>query len=230
VNKKRVDAICDELIAQKLGDKVNMWCFGRTDTVEEKLVSKMKSAGINWIFMGIESGDDDILKTVAKRQDLDQIRRANDILRSTSIHVGGNYIFGLPEDTPETMQRTIELAVDLNTEYANFFLAMAYPGTSLHETAKAKNYPLPEKYGQYGFFAPDTLPLRNEFLSPTDILDFRDLAFETYFRSESYQDLLKNVFGQHIQDFVNNTVLDKEILRNHRPNGLPSIQNQPATV
>jgi anaerobic magnesium-protoporphyrin IX monomethyl ester cyclase len=215
-NKSRVNQFCDEMIANKLGDKVNMWCFGRTDTVEKNLVKKMKRAGINWIFMGIESGDDNILATVAKKQTLDKIRMANDILKSTGIHVGGNYVFGLGSDTIETMQKTSDLAMELNTEYANFFLAMAYPGTSLYEDAIKKGYELPEKWGQYGFFAPDALPLRNDNVTATEILDFRDKAFEDYFSSSRYQSLVKRKFGSHIKNFINDRILSKKIMRNHR--------------
>ena len=215
-NKTKVLQFCDEMIANKLGDKVNMWCFGRTDTVEKELVKKMKQAGINWIFMGIESGDDDVLATVAKKQTLDKIRKANDILRDTGIYVGGNYVFGLGNDTIETMQKTSDLAMELNTEYANFFLAMAYPGTSLYEDALKKGYELPKEWGQYGFFAPDALPLRNDNITATEILDFRDNAFERYFSSDHYQNLVTDKFGSHITDFINNEILSKNIKRNHR--------------
>ena len=176
----------------------------------------MKQAGINWIFMGIESGDDDVLATVAKKQTLDKIRKANDILRDTGIYVGGNYVFGLGNDTIETMQKTSDLAMELNTEYANFFLAMAYPGTSLYEDALKKGYELPKEWGQYGFFAPDALPLRNDNITATEILDFRDNAFERYFSSDHYQNLVTDKFGSHITDFINNEILSKNIKRNHR--------------
>jgi radical SAM superfamily enzyme YgiQ (UPF0313 family) len=216
VNKKRVYEFCNEMIAHNLGDKVNMWCFGRTDTVEKDLVRKMKQAGINWIFLGIESGDDDVLQTVAKKQTLEKIRTANEILRETGIYIGGNYVFGLGDDTLQTMQKTSQLAMDLNTDYANFFLAMAYPGTSLYSEALINGYELPEKWGQYGFFAPDALPLRNRYVSSTDILDFRDSAFEKYFSSKQYQNMVSDKFGSHIVDFINNSILNKKIYRNHR--------------
>lgn len=221
VNPKRVHAICDEIIAQGLGEKINAWCFGRTNTIEKELVRKMKRAGINWIFMGIESGDEGVLNSIQKKQTLEKIYKANDILRKENIHIGGNFIFGLPEDTRSTMQSTIELACDMNADYSNFFLAMAYPGTSLHELARKKGYPLPEKWGQYGFFAPDAVPLRNEALSVEDILDFRDRAFETYFTGARYQNRVREVFGEHIVTFLKEKVLSKKIHRIHRTEAVP---------
>ena len=60
-------------------------------------------------------------------------------------------MFELPEDTHETMQATLDLAKLLNTEYANLFLHMPYPGTRFYDLALEKGYALLEKWGQYGF-------------------------------------------------------------------------------
>ncbi|HAM39149.1 MAG TPA: B12-binding domain-containing radical SAM protein [Elusimicrobia bacterium] len=213
INPKRVEEICDQIISHNLGDKINIWCFARTDTVSEHLMSKMKRAGVNWVFMGFESGSEIVLKDVHKKQTVEQIKKATDIVHNAGIHIGGNYVFGLPNDTHETMRITLDLAKELNTEYANFFIHMPYPGTRFHELSKEKGYPLPEKWGQYGFFAPDALPMRNEALSAEDILRFRDNAFKEYFNSEKYQAMVKNKFGQNILDFLKNKVLSKEIKR-----------------
>ncbi len=213
INPERVETLCDEIIYHNLDNKLNMWCFARTDTVSPELMSKMKKAGINWVFMGFESGDDKILQGVNKRQTVEQIKKANDIVHEAGVYVGGNYVFGLPGDTHEIMQKTLDLAKELNTEYANFFLVMAYPGTRLYDIAFEKNYPLPDRWGQYGFFAPDALPMRNECLPAEEILKFRDNAFKEYFHGERYQNMIREKFGQKILDFINNKVLSKNIVR-----------------
>ncbi len=213
LNPKRTEAICDEIIAQKLGDKLNMWCFARTDRVSEHLMNKMKRAGINWVFMGFESGDDLVLQGVNKGQTVDQIKQAAQVVHQAGIHIGGNYVFGLPQDTPETMRQTLDLAKELNTEYANFFLLMAYPGTNLRQTALERDYPLPEKWGQYGFFAPDALPMRNEQLSAADILKFRDAAFIEYFDRPEYLQMVEKTFGSQTREFLVSKVLSKKLVR-----------------
>lgn len=213
LNTGRVEKICDEIISRNMGSKLNMWCFARTNTVLPELMKKMKKAGINWVFMGFESGSDTILENVNKKQTVEQIKKAYDIVHDAGIYIGGNYVFGLPKDTMESMRMTLDLAIKLNTENANFFINMAYPGTRLYTMAKEKSYPLPEKWGQYGFFAPDALPLRNETLSSQDILRFRDNAFKEYFNGERYQNMLENRFGKKVLDFLKNKVLAKEIIR-----------------
>ncbi|TLN13764.1 radical SAM protein [bacterium] len=220
INAKRVEALCDCIIAAGLGDRLNMWCFGRTDTVEPGLMRKMKAAGFNWVFMGFESGNDQILQSINKKQNTDKIKRANDIVRGAGIRVGGNYIFCHQEDTPETMQDTLELAKLLNVEYANFFLTMPYPGTNLYRIAQEKGYPLPEKWGQYGFFAPDAMPLRNKHLTSWDIIQFRDKAFNEYYQSASYQEMVREVFGEKILAFLKEKVLSKEMVRRPPPQAM----------
>jgi anaerobic magnesium-protoporphyrin IX monomethyl ester cyclase len=213
LNEVRVERLCDAIIERGLGDKLRMWCFARADRVSERLMDKMRRAGIEWVFMGFESGKDLILESINKQQTVEQIRRAVDIVHSAGIHVGGNYVFGLPGDTQESMQETLALAKELNTEYANFFITMCYPGTKILEVAKEKGYPLPERWGQYGFFAPDAVPMRTEALTGGDILKFRDNAFKEYFGSERYQRMIRWEFGQKAVDYINNKVLSKEIVR-----------------
>lgn len=218
LNYKHVEKLCDEIISHQLGDKINIWCFARTDRTEPRFMKKMKRAGINWAFMGFESGSDSVLKGVHKKQTIEQIKQAVDNVHQAEIYIGGNYVFGLPDDTKETMERTLELAKELNTEYANFFMTMAYPGTRLREVALEKGYPLPEKWGQYGFFAPDALPMRNESLSPEEILKFRDNAFKEYFNSERYQNMIAKKFGPGVLDFVRSKVLSRSISRTRSAN------------
>ena len=213
VNAKRVELLCDEIIKRGLGEKLNMWCFSRTNTVQPKFMNKMKKAGINWVFMGFESGNDMVLRGVNKKQNVDKIRRAVDIVSDAGIYVGGNYVFGLPEDTKLSMEQTIDLAKNLNTEYANFFVMMAYPGTEFNRKAKANNKPLPNEWRQYGFFAPDSLPLENAQLTAEEILKFRDNSFVEYFQGKSYQAMIEKKFGSKILNFINNKILSKKIIR-----------------
>ncbi len=213
VNYKHVESLCDAIIKAGLGGKLNMWCFARTDRTDPAFMKKMKQAGINWVFMGFESGDDAILMDVNKKQTVNQIRRALENVNKAGIHVGGNFVFGWPEDTEETVHETLNLALEICPEYANFFIFMAYPGTPLRQWAIQQGFPLPEKWGQYGFFAPDALPVRNKNLTAEDILFFRDNAFNKFYNSSAYQLKVEQTFGRQIRDFLNSQVLTKHIRR-----------------
>ena len=124
---------------------------------------------------------------------------------TTGINVGGNYIFGLPYDTMESMQATLDFALENPTEMANFYSAMAYPGSPLYNQAKIFNLDLPKSYAGYSQHSYETLNLSNNQLSAAQILQFRDSAWNTYHSSDKYRDLMKTKFGQNALDELNET-------------------------
>ncbi len=211
-NRKHVTAICEEIIRRGLGDKINAWCFSRVDRADSRFLSLMKRAGINWVFMGLESGNDTVLLGVDKKQTVGGIYRAVDAVHEAGINVGGNYIFGLPEDTQESMEQTFKLAQDLNTESANFFVMMAYPGSFMRQQAPDRS-DLPAHWSQYGFFTPGAVPLRNGKFSPQEIIAFRDRAFREYFGSTRYQSMMRERFGEDALRFLQEQVLSRQIER-----------------
>ena len=128
------------------------------------------------------------------------------LFRSDSgINVGGNYIFGLPYDTKETMEATLQFALDNPTEMVNFYSAMAYPGSPLHNQARIFGTELPKTYSGYSQHSYDTLNLANDHLSAAEILAFRDKAWDTYHSNEKYLTLMKDKFGQKSIDELNET-------------------------
>ncbi len=104
----------------------NLWAYARIDTVKESYLELLKKSGVNWLGLGIESGNQVIRKEVAKGQFKDvNIRDIVSMIQAYDINVTGNYIFGLPNETLDSMQQTLDLAIELDTEFANFYCAMA---------------------------------------------------------------------------------------------------------
>ena len=124
----------------------------------------------------------DIAKTIGK-------------VRAAGINVIGNFIFGLPEDNLSSMEATLDLAVELNCEFANFYVAMAYPGSQLYNDAIRKNWSLPETWNGYSQHAVTTLPLPTKYLSAAEVLRFRDEAFQVYFKNPNYLAMISRKFG-----------------------------------
>ena len=103
----------------------------------------------------------------------------------------------------ESMQQTLNLALRLNSEWSNFYCAMAYPGSQLYPLAKQKSLPLPDDAGGLGWIgysqhAYETMPLPTETLPAADVLRFRDNAHITYFTNQAYLDLIKEKFGDTV--------------------------------
>jgi radical SAM superfamily enzyme YgiQ (UPF0313 family) len=196
----RVEEFCDKLIARDLG--LNLWVYGRVDTICSELLAKMKRAGINWICLGIESGNARVRADVGKKlgDDIVEVVRS---IQSHGIHVLGNYMFGLPEDTLETMQETLNLAIHLNTEYINFYTVMAYPGSKLYERAvQEPPGALPEGWEGYSQLGYQAKPLPSRHLDSVEILHFRDTAVNTYYQRDAYRTMMTEKFGPHVMDHI----------------------------
>lgn len=166
----------------------------------------MKKAGINWLGLGIESASelvrDGVNKNIRKKDLKDVVRRVQD----AGIRVGANYIFGLPDDTMGTMQETLDFAMELNTELANMYCAMAYPGSKLYELALKEEWELPQEWHGFSQHSYETLPLPTKYLSAREVLRFRDEAFHEYFENAAYLKMIEDKFGKdvkiHVQDMT----------------------------
>ncbi len=129
-------------------------------------------------------------------------------IRSHGINVIANYIFGLPDDSYDSMKETLELSIRINSEWANFYSGMAYPGSQLYPMAKSKGWMLPDdKNGPgwigYSQHAYDTLPLRTEHIKGSQVLSFRDKAFDLYFKNQDYISMIKKTYGAETSEHIN---------------------------
>lgn len=217
LNPQHYEAICDGLIGMRAD--LNIWAYARVDTVKDRLLDKLKMAGFNWLALGIESGSKNVRDGVTKGKFGDsEITHTVKAIQKAGISVGANYIFGLPDDTHGSMQRTLDMALELNTEWANFYSAMAYPGSSLHRTARENGWALPEDgpgwigYSQHAY---ECLPLPTQHLSAAEVLSFRDNAHKTYFERPEYLKLIGKKFGAYaVADVLemNKTTLRRALL------------------
>jgi len=201
LNPKHVSGICDAILER--GYDLNIWAYARVDTVREDMVDKLKQAGVNWLAFGIEAASERVRNDVQKGFGQDEIFRTIERVRQAGINVIGNYIFGLPEDDLQTMQETLDLALELNCEFANFYSAMAYPGSQLYLTALQEGWPLPERWSGYSQHSVDALPLPTKHVSGADVLRFRDHAFQVYFSSPKYLEMIGRKFGPETVTHIN---------------------------
>lgn len=193
LNRKHVLGICDRIIQR--GYDLNIWAYTRVDTIKEGMLEKLKAAGFNWLALGIEAGADRVRANVDKGFAQEEIYKVIARVRDVGINVIGNYIFGLPEDDLQTMQATLELAMDLQCEFANFYSTMAYPGSPLYALAVQRNIPLPRQWTGYAQHSRDCLPLPTRYVPASEVLRFRDQAFLTYYTDPGYLSMVENRFG-----------------------------------
>ena len=210
LNPKQVSEVCDEIIQTGYGKKLNFWAYARIDTLEDnQMLKKMLQAGIRWLGLGIESSSKHVRSGVIKgRFDNYNIEEIVKKVRDMGFYVGANYIFGLPDDDLDSMKETLDLSQRINSEWANFYSAMAYPGSQLHLMAKKNKWSLPEDkdgpgwigYSQHAY---ETLPLRTEHTKASTVLDFRDKAFDMYFKNSDYLSMMEKTFDKKTVEHLN---------------------------
>ena len=173
-----------------------MWAYSRVDTVRKDQLELFRKAGVRWFCLGIEAASQTIRREVTKGtfQELN-IRKAVQEVRDADINVIANYMFGLPDDTMQTMQQTLDLGLEMCTEMWNGYACMALPGSPLYFEAKARNMKMPDSYAGYGFLAYECQPMATKHVSAEDVLRFRDHAWRTYFSHPPFLDLAKRKFG-----------------------------------
>jgi anaerobic magnesium-protoporphyrin IX monomethyl ester cyclase len=217
LHKNHVIGICDLIIER--GYDLNIWAYARIDTVQDSFLDKMKQAGIHWLALGIESGSEFVRDGALKALNGDDIIKTVKTIQSHGIAVNGNYIFGLPDDTHQTMEQTIQLAMELNTEWANFYCGMSYPGSPLHKMSRGKGI-LPEDPGGPGWIgysqhAYETYPLCTDHLARGEILKFRDEAHLRFFNRPEYYNMIGSKYGdesrQHVEK-MNKMVLQRKYI------------------
>ena len=194
LNPHHFETICDLIIER--GYKFNIWAYSRIDTCKPRYLEKLKKAGINWLGLGIENPSQILRKEIHKDGFKDV--RISDVIqeiRNAGINVGGNYIFGLPMDTHDSMCQTLDFALEHKTDMVNFYCAMAYPGSPLYRQALSEKWELPETYSGYSQHSYDMLNLRNKNLTAAEICKFRDEAWMRYNTDASYLNLLESKFG-----------------------------------
>ena len=192
--------ICEGLAALPYADQLNIWAYARIDTVKADKLALLRRAGIRWLALGIESGSAFVRDGSNKTLGQDDIREIVGAIQAAGINVIGNYIFGLPDDNIATMQQTLALAQELNCEFANFYTAMAYPGSALHKSADQKD--LPARWSGYSQHSLDTTPLRTATMTSREIVAFRDWAFDQYFTSPRYLQMMHQKFGNGAVDQI----------------------------
>ena len=194
LNRKFYGPILQDIIDQEWN--FNMWTYSRVDTVRKDALELFKKAGVNWLALGVEAGNQLVRQEVSKGSFKEvNIREVCKTISDADINIISNYIFGFPEDSLETMQETLDLALELNSEMANMYPCQALPGSPMYYRAQREGWALPTSYEGFAFLSYESQPLPTKYLSSAEVLKFRDDAWQTYFTNPTYLNLVDKKFG-----------------------------------
>ena len=184
-NKNRVKEICRMLIERGLQKRLRWLCNARVD-LDLDTMKAMKAAGCRLIIPGIESGSQQILDNIKKGTKVEQFYQYVSNAKKVGLLIHACYMVGNQGETKETMEQTLQLALKLNTDTAQFFPLIPYPGTEAYDWAKSNGY-IETDYEKYCL--PDgthNTVLSTPELSAQQMVDFCNMARKKYYLRPSY--------------------------------------------
>jgi radical SAM superfamily enzyme YgiQ (UPF0313 family) len=125
------------------------WFANVRTNVDKETLSHMVEAGFRCCATGFESGDSLLLKNMWKGQALAQARKFVDTARDLGVLVHGCFMVGFPGETRETMQKTLDLALQLPLDSAQFYPVMPFPGTTYYKWASENGYLATERFADW---------------------------------------------------------------------------------
>lgn len=221
LKKRKVMAICDEILKRNI--EIMWGCTSRVDTLDEKLLKKMKEAGCITIFIGVESADQQQLDNMCKNTTIAKIENAFKIAHKLKIRTIASVALGMPGDTKEIMNKTVKFVHKLKPNYAIYSLATPYPGTRFYKEAFEKNLIKIKDWSKYTLITPI---LETIDCSLNDMRKIQAKAFMKFYLRPHYiirqflQDgpyLLKTIFGvikTALSKTPKNTDYNKKELKN----------------
>lgn len=148
-NKAFVKSFCQGMIERKYNKIITWSCNGRVDLTDREILNNLKQAGCDCVFYGIESGNQKILDAIDKRIKLSQIRKTVKTTHEAGLRVSGSFLIGYPGETKKTIEQTVNLAIELDFDYASFHLVVPYPGTRLYKQCLENGWLLSHNWEDY---------------------------------------------------------------------------------
>ena len=135
INRKKFVAFCEELIARGLPDKVKWGINTRVTDIlrDEKLLPLYRKAGLVHVSLGTEAAAQLRLDRFNKETKIADNRRAIELLRNADIFIEAQFIVGLENETPETLEETYQMARDWEPDLANWAMYTPWPFSALFQ-------------------------------------------------------------------------------------------------
>ena len=148
IGKVRILKICEEIKKRGL-NKIPWAVMARADTSDFETLKAMKDAGLISIKFGVESASQQLIDACGKGLDLRKVEQTVKWCKELGIQFHLTFTFGLPGETKETIEKTIQYAMELAPDTCQFSLTTPFPGTKYFEIIKKKGLLLTEEWDKF---------------------------------------------------------------------------------
>ncbi|MFZ3060702.1 MAG: radical SAM protein [Candidatus Methanoperedens sp.] len=186
VDKNRVIEICKGIVER--GIDIEWSCNSRVDTVNEEVLQHMKLAGCWNICYGVESGSELLLSNANKSTTAKKAKEIFKISKKLGLSASASFMIGLPGETWQTIEETLDFAKELDPSRAQFVITTPYPGTLLYEEVKKQGL-IEQDYCFSGFdaYCVDSAPVSNTSnMSAGELLDAQKYIYKSFYMRPSY--------------------------------------------
>jgi len=137
VDRERTLRLCEAMVDEGLG---LTWSANARADLDYETLRVMREAGCRLLCVGIESGDDSMLKGMGKRIERERIEDFFADAKRVGVLIHGCFMVGNPGETRGTMEKTLDFAKKLRPDTAQFFPIMVYPGTAMYRWAEQRGH------------------------------------------------------------------------------------------
>lgn len=181
LDKAWVIRVCEAIIAANLN--ISWVCNSRVDTLDEQRLRLMQKAGCWLVALGIEAGTDEDLARIRKGITVAQARTAVQLCRDLGLKTFCFYMMGLPWDDRQSIAATARLARELDSDFAEFHIAVPFPGTELFRIVEEEGLWQKSADGTYDHAHP---ALRTRHLSGAEVEKLRRRALLRFYLRPRY--------------------------------------------
>jgi anaerobic magnesium-protoporphyrin IX monomethyl ester cyclase len=203
IDKKWVYKICDGIQSKGLHEQIKWTANIRANLTTEDFLVKIKESGCYSVGIGVESGNERILKSIKKRITLKQVEEVVKMCKKLKLEVRTYFILGHPNETLKTAIDTIKFAAKLKPSYAVFGIMVPYPRTGIAEMIERNEggyRPISTNWADFDKHIGNALELESLSRRRLEMLQmFAYLYF--YSRNFRFIDLLKFIFNQRTAIF-----------------------------
>lgn len=180
-SKKRTLELCAALAESAPG--LGFTTFTRPDLVDDDLLEALKRAGGHTLIMGVETADPDTLEKYHKGYSPDRVREGFQRCRAAGVRTVATFIIGLPEDTEDSIIRTMGLARELDPDFVSYNVAVPRSGTSLKTEAEREGLLEP---GVDPDQAGDVFAMRTRSLAGSELAGLKRRAVRDFYLRPGY--------------------------------------------
>lgn len=186
IDQGRVLELCDILEHEKL--PVQWDIRARVDTVTPEMIRRLRRAGCVRIHYGVETGSTRIQKAIKKNLNLDQVKEVFSMTRREGIETLGYFMIGLPSETREDVEMSLDLLLALEMDFAHIAVFTPYPGTEIYKQAMVDGIYKTDYWREFACNpSPGFMPkFWNEHFSDVQLYELLKLAYKRFYRRPRY--------------------------------------------